>query len=174
MRSAILVGAALAVLTVRLLADNGRPETPAPASARAASAAAALLAATVSAPAGAMPAAGMAVPAVPATRADGAASAPALPERVAAARRALHAASVEEAVRVLRRQGAGEDAIYRLRAARLPQADLAQLMASEAAEADWRRQLDACSAGNCEPAQQNRQGHVAAYQRAPLPTLSME
>lgn len=173
MRSGLLIGAAMAVLTARLVAGSGDgPAGEPPATARAASAAAALLAgAAVSAPAPERAPARAVVPAE--TPATGAAAMPA--DRVASGNQALHAAAVEAEVMARRAQGEGEDAVYRTRAAQLPAAELAQLMAAEAAEADWRRKL-AATPSNCTADCEAAPEHVlaSAYRREAAPRLTLE
>lgn len=171
MRSGILIGAALAVLSVRLLAGGGDAAAPEPVAARAAGAAAALLADT----AGSAPAVAPAPPEVGAGAMAGGAVAPSS-ARAAAAAQAMQAASVEAEVRAQRARGGDEDAVYRIRAAQLPAADVARLMAMEAAEDAWRRQLasspDGCAA-SCEAAAPE---HVvaSAYRQEASPRLTVE
>ncbi|WP_371868235.1 hypothetical protein, partial [Pseudoduganella rivuli] len=141
-----------------------------PATARAASAAAALLA-------GAAASAPERTPVRAVAPEDTLGTVPAaMPaERLASGSQALHAAAVEAEVMARRANGEGEDAVYRTRAAQLPAAELAQLMAAEAAEADWRRKLAAtpssCTA-DCEAAPE----HVtaSAYRRDATPRLTLE
>lgn len=175
MRSGVWIGAAMAVLSVRLLAGGGDASTPEPVAASAASAAAALLAdAAVSAP--------VVAPALPEGHGGAlAGSAPAggavapSSERVAAAAQAMQAASVEAEVRLRRARGDDEDAVYRLRAAQLPAADVARLMAMEAAEASWRRQL-AASPDGCATSCEATAEHVvaSAYRHDAAPRLTVE
>jgi hypothetical protein len=173
MRSGVLIGAAIAVLTARLVAGNGDDPPADPVAARAAGAAAALLegAAAASPP--------TAHPAVrPSPVAGPAASVPAhLPvERAASGSQALRAASVEAEVQLRRARGEGEDAVYRARAAQLPAADVAHLMAAEAAEAEWQRQLASTPRDCAAPCNGEAQDHALAAtpRRDLLPRLTLE
>lgn len=178
MRSGVLIGAAMAVLTARLIAGNGDGPAQEPPAAQAASAAAALLVgAAASAPAVARVASGHGahaafaasapVSAPPAASAAEAADA----ARTAAGRQVMRAASVEAEVQARRTRGEGEDAVYRARATQLPAADVAQLMAMEAAEAAWQRQLNAAPADSGVAPD-----HVvaSAYRRDAAPRLTLE
>jgi len=175
MRSGVLIGVAMAMLTVRLMGGSGEVAEAEPAGARAASAAAGLLAgAAASAPR----AAPLPQPAFAVTdaAAGGVIPAPVPPARHAAASQAMRAASVEAEVAALRSRGAGEDAVYRVRAARLAPAEVAQLTAMETAEADWRRQLASTPAGCAAPCAAMAPEHVvaSAYRQEATPRLTLE
>jgi hypothetical protein len=174
MRSGVVIGVAMAMLTVRLMAGGEAPDSE-PGGARAASAAAALL----DGAAGSSPRPPEAAqPALAAT--DGAAAAPVAapvpPARHAAHSQAMRAASVESEVAALRSRGEGEDAVYRVRAARLPPAEVAQLTAMETAEAAWRRQLASNPAGCAAPCEAMAPEHVvaSAYRHDAAPRLTLE
>lgn len=178
MRSGVVVGAAIALLTARLIVANsdGPPrEQPA---AQAAGAAAALLArAARSAPVVAHGPAGHAVHAAQTAGVEG--NAPAVPggadppdaARVLAGRRVMRAAAVEAEVQARRTRGEGEEAVYRTRATQLPAAEVAQLMAVEAAEAAWQRQLNA---GPTDSAAIPDHVVASAYKRDASPRLTQE
>lgn len=120
--------------------------------------------------------------AAPGAPADTASVAPPAPQRLqAAVQRAgaepsvpqqLHA--VEAAVRAARQQGAGENEIHRLRASRLPAAQVEALVAMENAEAHWLRRVadlrERCAAGGaCEPGlTPEEQGRLRSYQAPAL------
>lgn len=106
----VLAIAALAALVVALLGSGQAPEP-------AAASGAASTAQRTPAP----------VPPAPVSEAGSAARPPAPPPLYA----------VETAVRAARLRGAGENEIHRLRASALPAAQVASLVAMEAAEASW-------------------------------------
>jgi hypothetical protein len=172
MRSGVLIGAAIAVLTARLVAGNGDDAPADPGATRAAGAAAALLEGTVASPPAGRPAA------LPAPAAAPAASVPAQlsAERAASGSQALRVASVEAEVQQRRARGESEDAIYRARAAQLPAADVAHLMAAEAAETEWQRQQASAPRECAAPCNGEAQEHALAStpRRDLLPRLTLE
>lgn len=175
MRSGVLIGAAMAVLTVRLLAGSGDAPAAAPAATRAASAAAALLSGTAAvAPSGA--AAPAAIPAARHADAEAGRRPASSVAQAGAGSNAMRAASVEAEVRLRRTRGDGEDAVYRVRTAQLPAAEVAQLMAMESAEAAWQRQLAAMPSGCTAACEAAAPQHVtaSAYRHDAAPRLTLE
>lgn len=186
MRSGVVIGAAMAVLTVRLLAVDRGPEPATRHTAATAASAAASVLAEMARPAVSTNPSGLAAPvsasadAAPVTRAaDGAAGVAATQPataRATAARHAMQAAAVEAQVRQYRARGGDEQAVYRLRAAQLPAADVAQLMAMEAAEAAWQRQRATTPADCTVPCSGATPEYVVsgAYRRDASPRLTLE
>lgn len=84
---------------------------------------------------------------------------------------------VEAAVRKARQDGKGEQEVHRLRSAALPAAQVEAIARMEAAEADWRRRMDAlhsaCSANlGCEDARASfTQEELARATAYAAPTL---
>nr|ACN58910.1 hypothetical protein AKSOIL_0295 [uncultured bacterium BLR18] len=177
MRSGVWIGVAMAMLTVHLMTGNGDVADAEPSGARAASAAAALLAgAATSAPQVAEAPAPQPAFAAMGAAADGPVPAPMPAVARAAASQAMRAASVESDVAALRSRGEGEDAVYRVRAGRLPAAEVARLTAMETAEAAWRRQLASTPPGCATSCDLAAPEHVvaSAYRRDVTPKLTLE